>query len=183
MKRTTRLMAAASVLVAAAGVGLTSASNAAADGVALQTIIFEHLSGFEEDPLVFSTPGSATFAAVIKDRDQQIDYRLSWKDLPTNVAQSHIHLGGPSQSGGISVFLCSNLGNGPAGTQACPAAGPGTVTGTIKPVDVIGPAAQGIAAGEFAELVTAIRAGATYVNVHTAERPGGEVRGQIEHGH
>ena len=32
-------------------------------------------------------------------------------------------------NGGISVFLCTNLGNGPAGTQACPQEG--TVTGTF----------------------------------------------------
>ena len=75
-------------------------------------------------------------------------------------------------------------GNGPAGTQGCPAAG-GTITGTITPVDVgAGAAAQGIAAGEFVELVRAIRAGVTYVNVHTEIRTGGEIRGQLDqHGH
>ena len=33
--------------------------------------------------------------------------------------------------------------------------------------------------GEFGELVRAMRAGATYVNVHTNLSPGGEIRGQI----
>jgi hypothetical protein len=37
----------------------------------------------------------------------------------------------------------------------------------------------GIAPGEFDELIAAIRAGATYANVHTVGRPGGEIRGQI----
>ena len=37
--------------------------------------------------------------------------------------QAHIHFGGPRQSGGISVYLCTNLPGGPAGTQACPADG------------------------------------------------------------
>jgi hypothetical protein len=57
--------------------------------------------------------------------------------------------------------------------------------------DVIGPAGQGIAAGEFDELVAAMTAGVTYVNVHTADGitppntgsgdfPGGEIRGQVE---
>ena len=45
--------------------------------------------------------------------------------------------------------------------------------------DVVGPSDQGIAAGEFAELVRAIRNGATYVNVHTAAWPKGEIRGNI----
>lgn len=71
----------------------------------------------------------------------------------------------------------STLG-GPAGTQLCPSA-PATITGTIRAADVIGPEGQGIAAGEFDELILAVREGATYVNVHTSGRPGGEVRGQI----
>jgi hypothetical protein len=44
---------------------------------------------------------------------------------------------------------------------------------------VIGPDAQGIAPGEFAELVRAMRAGVTYANVHTTTHGGGEIRGQI----
>lgn len=54
------------------------------------------------------------------------------------------------------------------------------MTGTIVPANVIGPAGQGIAAGEFGELVEAIRQGATYANVHTVAFPGGEIRGQID---
>jgi hypothetical protein len=53
------------------------------------------------------------------------------------------------------------------------------VTGTIVPTDVIGPVGQGIAAGEFDELVAAMRAGRAYANVHSTKFPGGEVRGQI----
>jgi hypothetical protein len=82
--------------------------------------------------------------------------------------------------GGVSVFLCTNLGNGPMGTQACPANG--TVTGTITAADVIGPVGQGITAGEFAELLKAIRAGFVYANVHSALFGGGEIRGQLTPG-
>ena len=59
----------------------------------------------------------------------------------------------------------------------------GTVTGVIVPSDILGPAAQGINPGEptaFDELVRAIRAGYTYVNVHTTRWTGGEIRGQIK---
>jgi hypothetical protein len=41
---------------------------------------------------------------------------------------------------------------------------------------------QGLNTGEMAELQAAMRAGATYVNVHTTLWPGGEVRSQIENG-
>jgi len=54
-----------------------------------------------------------------------------------------------------------------------------SVTGVITPAQVVGPANQGIAAREFDELVQAIRAGATYANVHTTANTGGEIRGQI----
>jgi hypothetical protein len=44
---------------------------------------------------------------------------------------------------------------------------------------VIGPITQGIDPGELSELIAAIRAGKTYVNVHTNKHPGGEIRGQV----
>jgi hypothetical protein len=53
------------------------------------------------------------------------------------------------------------------------------VSGTVVAADVIGPAGQGIAPGEFAELLRAIRKGVTYVNVHSATQPGGEIRAQM----
>ena len=92
---------------------------------------------------------------------------------------AHINFGARATTGGVSVFLCSNLGNGPEGTPACPTMA-GTVSGTLRPEDVVGPAGQGIAAGEFDELVDAIRAGYTYANVHSEARPAGEIRAQLE---
>lgn len=106
-----------------------------------------------------------------------ITYRLAYDGLVA-VQQAHIHFGQRHTNGGISVFLCTNLGNGPAGTQACPETA-GQVSGEIMAADVIGPAAQGIAAGEFAELLAAIRSGNAYASVHTTAFPGGEIRGQI----
>jgi hypothetical protein len=53
------------------------------------------------------------------------------------------------------------------------------VSGTLTPLEVIGPAGQGIAAGEFEELVKAIRAGRAYANVHSTKFPAGEIRGQL----
>jgi hypothetical protein len=142
------------------------------------------LNGYNEVPLTISSPGNGTFRATIDRSTQTISYRLTYADLPTTVQQAHIHFGRRFIAGGISAFLCTNLGNGPAGTQACPPS-PATVTGTIGPADVVGPAGQGIAAGEFDELADAMRSAATYANVHTTQYPAGEIRGQIggKHGH
>jgi CHRD domain len=133
------------------------------------------LIGFEEVPAV-STVASGKFEAKINRSEQRIDYRLSFEDLEANSLFAHIHLGQRTANGGVSVFLCGGGDKPP-----CPLTS-GTVEGTIDPADVIGPANQGIAAGEFDELVRAIRAGVTYANVHSTKFPGGEIRGQIDAG-
>ncbi|HET7039760.1 MAG TPA: CHRD domain-containing protein [Gemmatimonadales bacterium] len=165
-----------------AAVAATAAGSAAIadDASGEPNMLHEQLTGYEEDPLVLSTTGTGQFRVQLNEQGQEISYQLSYASLEGTVTQAHIHFGGKAQSGGISVFLCSNLGNGPAGTQACPAA-PATVSGTIRPADVIGPGGQGIGAGQFAELVDAIRAGTTYVNVHSTLYPGGEIRAQLGH--
>lgn len=134
------------------------------------------MSGFEEVPAL-STAARASFEAKL-GRDS-FSYELSYRDLESNATQAHIHFGQKSVNGGIVVFLCSNLGNGPVGTQACHLRA-GTIRGTITPDNVIGPGGQGITAGQFEEFMRAIRSGITYANVHTETFPGGEVRGQIK---
>jgi hypothetical protein len=133
------------------------------------------LDGFEEVPAI-STEANGRFKASYDKGSATVTYELRYEDVaPT---QAHIHFGQRGVNGAISVFLCSNLGNGPAGTQPCPA-GPATIGGTIQAADVIGPATQGIPAGSFDKLVEALREGVAYVNVHSAAFPSGEARGQI----
>jgi hypothetical protein len=88
-------------------------------------------------------------------------------------------------NGGITVFLCSNLGNGPAGTQPCPPS-PATIDGTIQAADVspyipatLAARTQGLNTGEIEELIAAIRNDSVYVNVHSTLWPGGEIRKQL----
>ena len=139
------------------------------------------LIGFDEVPALSST-GSGTFSMEINPTDTAFDYEVSYSNLTGNVTQSHIHIAQKSVNGGIMVFFCTNLNNGPAGTQLCPGPHEGTVSGHITAADVIGGAsAQGIAAGEFAEVLRAIREGSVYVNVHSSVFPGGEIRGQLFH--
>jgi hypothetical protein len=132
-----------------------------------------NLSGYQETPSTLSTPATGKFTAKIDNDAETIDYKLSYEGFETAAMVAHIHLGARATSGGVSAFLC-----GGGGKPTCPPMA-GTVTGTITPADIIGPAAQGIAPGEFAEVVRAIRAGAVYANVHSTARPGGEIRGQL----
>ena len=139
----------------------------------------EALVGYDEVPPL-STPGKGKFSLRRVRFTGELKYELSYAGLESPVTQAHIHFGNAGQNGPITVFLCTNAGNGPAGTQLCPAA-PATITGSIDAADVLGNAAnQGLAAGEFDELVRAIKAGAMYVNVHSTGRPAGEIRAQVK---
>lgn len=135
------------------------------------------LTGLEEAPLVISTNGRGTFRATINKDETEIAWRLTYSNLEGTVQQAHIHVGAPNVTGGVSVFLCSNLGNGPAGTKPCPLPPlAGVVEDVSDAADVIGPTAQGVEAGAFAELITAIKAGKAYANVHSTKWPSGEIR-------
>jgi hypothetical protein len=155
---------------------------AAPDPVRADERIRAKLRGFEEVPAI-SSVATAEFRGKINHDETSIDFELSYNNLESAVQQAHIHFGQKSVNGGIVVFLCTNLGNGPAGTPTCPSPS-GTVTGTRGAGDMVNAAAaQGIAAGEFAELIRAIRGGVAYANVHTVGHTGGEIRGQIKASH
>ena len=152
--------------------------------------ISEFLTGFEEVPSV-STVATGTFDARISNDEQRIDWELSYSDLEGTVTQAHIHFGQKDVNGGISIWLCGNPRPAPVppattppaitpppGTATCPPP-PATITGFATAAQVVGPAGQGIAAGEFAELIRAMRAGKTYANVHSTKFEGGEIRSQI----
>jgi|SRR5688572_24630778 len=141
-------------------------------------VVTAQLKGYNEVPSSLSTTGHGTFWAQVDTEANTITFKLTYDALEGSVTQAHVHFGSRFTAGGISYFLCTNQANGPAGTQACPAA-PGEVTGVITPEIVIGPAAQGIAAQQFDEIVAAMRAGIAYANVHSSLYPAGEIRGQL----
>src|SRR4026208_1546577 len=156
--------------------------------VSVSTLVFaqgfkrisELLTGYEETPSAVSTTGNGTFNAVISNDGSRIDWELSYNDLEGAVQQAHIHFGQLSVTGPISVFLCTNLGNGPRAPQPCPAP-PATMPGSIVAADVTNLANErGISAGELDELIKAIRAGATYVHVHSTRWPGGQSRRHVD---
>jgi hypothetical protein len=129
------------------------------------------LSGSEEDPPVV-TPASGS--ATISIQGSAIVYQVDVANLE-NAVQSHIHIAPPGESGPVRLNLC--------GTEDSPACTSGTgtlVTGTNGNTIEI----------TFDSLVSAIRAGNAYVNVHTSDGeepantgpgdfPGGEIRGQL----
>jgi hypothetical protein len=172
------------MLLVGVGSTLLIASFATAGSGSSSIEAKDGLIGYQEVPAL-STTGSGTFKAKVVDEDT-VEWELSYGGMEGNVLQAHIHFAQRSVNGGISVFLCTNLGNAPAPpaspTAACPPS-PATISGEFSANDVLntvsGTTFQGIEPGAFGEFLAAIRAGKTYANVHTSKWPGGEIRGQL----
>lgn len=165
MKRFTIALVLISLVVAAVAV---IGAKVTAQGL---TILRATIHGYEEVPSV-STTAFGEFRAKINSDGTAVDYEMTFQGLQAPILFSHIHLSGRGTNGGVMAFLC-----GGGGKPACPQSG--TVTGTIVAADIVGPASQGVAAGEFGEFLDALRSGFTYVNIHSTMWPGGELRGQI----
>lgn len=160
------------ILIGAGILGLIVAGGVAAHDKGKFRVVTT-LRSFEEVPSL-SSPASGFFKATVDVENETITYELSYEGIAGAPLFAHIHFGQKGVNAGVAVFLC-----GGGGLPACPVS-PATVTGTLTAANVVGPDGQGIAPGEFAELATAIRKGFTYANVHSAARPGGEIRGQID---
>lgn len=148
-----------------------------------------HLTGDEE---VFTpAPGSTATPADSRAQGQAIfrvntdgtvDFRLIASNID-NVIMAHIHCGASGTNGPIRMWLYPVVG--PAGAPAPSGAGPQNgvlASGTFTPGTITCP--------DGTALLNAIRAGLTYVNVHTndgmgapnsgpGDFPGGEIRGQL----
>lgn len=168
------------IVLVAAALTFVLASTALADGDNGGTFR-ANLDGYQE---VVGGPGAGSTGSVstiadgrfkAKLRNGALEYTLTYSNMEGGtVSQAHIHFAEEHVGGGVIAFLCA--GDKPP----CPSPS-GTVTGTITAANVVGPADQGIEAASFSELVSAMRAGATYVNVHSTPRfPEGEIRGQIK---
>lgn len=155
-----------------------------------------HLLGAEEvcPTCTTSTPadskaqGEAVFR--VNDDGSSVDFRLIASNID-NVVQSHIHCGRPGTNGGIRMWLYPVIG--PTGTALTGPTGPQNgvlASGSFDPRGVTCAIAD---VGSAMPLLDAMRAGLAYVNVHTndgvaptntgpGDFPGGEIRGQLDHG-
>ena len=121
------------------------------------------------------TNSAATGLAILKPGPDgnTISYQLKVQGL-ANVTQAHIHVAStPAANGAPAVWLY------PAVPPAVPI--PGEFTGllgegTFTAANFVGP----LAGKTLADLMTAIRENRAYVNVHTQQFPGGEIRGALQ---
>ncbi len=99
--------------------------------------------------------------------EDEISFKVKVKNI-VGVTQAHIHVGTPDMNGPVVAFLYgpSDPSDRLDGTLA---------EGVLTEADLNG----GPFEGNFAGFLEALGHGDLYVNVHTAEFPGGEIRGQI----
>ncbi|HET7924088.1 MAG TPA: CHRD domain-containing protein [Rhodanobacteraceae bacterium] len=142
-----------------------------------QRVFRAELVGVNEVPSV-STAARGQFYAVVNSAETELRYWLRFSPLTGATVMSHIHFSQHHVNGGISAWLCEGTTQSPS-VSTPPCVSDATIEGVITSLEVIGPADRGIAPGEFAELLAAMRSGAAYANVHSATWGGGEIRGQI----
>lgn len=103
----------------------------------------------------------------------EVNYRLDVRNI-CNVTMAHIHRGGPDEDGSIVVWLYPEEGMEP---ELVEGRFTGTLAeGTFSADDFVGPWEDLTLDEAHAQVEE--RGG--YVNVHTEEHSGGEIRGQIE---
>lgn len=129
-----------------------------------------HLSGDQEVPPADTQATGQAIFKLSKD-GSTLAYKVMVANIQ-NVTMAHIHMAAAGQNGGVVVWLYPS---GPP-PQLIPGKSSGIlVEGTITAGDLVGNLA-----GEALEaLVAEMAAGGTYVNVHTSQFGGGEIRGQI----
>lgn len=143
---------------------------------------FNELGAQNNETGAILSEGKGTIKLKLDKSNNSITYELTYSGLSSAVTQSHIHFARVHSPGGIMVFFCTNLGNGPAGTPACPPT-EGTVTGTITAASVLAVPKQNVKAGDFDAVTDALFANAAYGNIHTVNFPAGEIRAQIHKQH
>ena len=138
--------------------------------VAAVTNFTAHLSGGEEVPPVATLAQGQAVFQLSKD-GTELSYRLIVANIE-DVLQSHIHLAPAGVNGPVVVWLYPSAP--PA--QLIPGRFNGVLAeGTITAADLVGP----LVGMDLSDLIAAMEAGNTYVNLHTTQYPGGEIRGQI----
>jgi len=95
--------------------------------------------------------GSGRINGTYDSRTNLLDYSLTWADLTASVTNVHFHLGAPGVSGGVEL--------GVPGPWASPQSATGVVVGDPEEINLL--------------------AGDWYLNIHSGNFGGGEIRGQV----
>ncbi len=152
---------------------LLYAGASTATAVSAATVYKGTLSGDQETiPNASTATGFGT--ATLSDDMNMLSVELSWEGLSAPAAAGHIH-------------CCALLGaNGPVAIDLAPVAGvSGSTSGMFDLMDIASysggflAANGGTAISARAALLSGLNSGQAYFNLHNANFPAGEIRGQI----
>jgi hypothetical protein len=129
-----------------------------------------HLTGAEEVPPADSQAQGQALFRLSKD-GTAIHYKLLVANIE-NVTMAHIHVAPAGVNGPVVVWLYPDA--------PPPVLIEGRFSGVLAEGVITADSLVGDLAGQSLDaLLEAMMAGNTYVNVHTSQFPGGEIRGQI----
>ncbi|MEO0650155.1 MAG: spondin domain-containing protein [Planctomycetota bacterium] len=117
----------------------------------------------EVQPDIVVSSGFGT-ASVVSQNGSGLGLLARTEGLSGPITMAHLHLGAEGSNGPVVVDLGSGILGGVA------------VRRFVTEADLTGP----LTGASFTDLLGEIAAGNVYLNIHTAQFPAGEVRGQIE---
>lgn len=151
------------------------AASASMAGAASPRNFVAPLSPGQEVPPVEDSNGTGVAKFQLNKNGDALAFKLNVANID-DVTQAHIHCGAAGDNGPVVAFLFG---------FADPAVTVNGIlsAGVITSADMIPRPDSAVCPGgvaNFDELIQKIRDGLAYVNVHTVENPGGEIRGQIK---
>lgn len=165
------------ITAATAAVALGIGSVAVAGGFQYRTTA----TGEEEVP-VRSTTAEAKLNLKVDRGGEQATYNLRITEPIVNLTMAHLHVGPVGSNGPVAVWLYPSA----PPLQLIPGTTEGRVAkGSIEAASLCySPTAPYCSngAGDWSAFVADLDAGRVYLNVHTSQFPGGEVRGQVHSG-
>lgn len=162
-----RSIALATVALLALGAGCGSDDDDVTPPSTTVTYTAQLTGGAEVPPVTTSATGSATLTLTA---DRKLTINLTSSGYGSNVTMAHIH--GPAAAGANAGIVLDLMSASPplvaGGTTAA-------FNGTIN----LATAASPLLRVSADSLIAFMNSGRAYLNIHTATRGGGEIRGQI----
>ncbi len=142
--------------------------------VAAQTVQYRAEPVGEFEVPAVDTSASADFKLKVASDGMSARYDLTIKEPIDDAIMAHLHLAPAGSNGGVVVWLYPHDGPPPAAPTGEGFTGR-LAKDVITPDDLVGSLA-----GDWDGFLEALEDGSLYVNVHTLDNPGGEVRDQVE---
>ena len=146
---------------------------------AAPVILTTTLSGANELPNPVNSPGTGVATVTLDPTAQTLQLAITFSGLTSNVQAAHIHCcAAPGSNAGVATTIPAFPGFPLGGTSGVYSS---QVFDLTQPL-IYNPAFvtnNGGLAQAAAALIAGLLAGNTYLNIHTVNFPGGEIRGQL----